>query len=272
MKDMQKKVMEILHSHYTNVNYRYICKHCKGDIKFFDLCTYGADLYGSSGKFIFEDLGGIEFCCDKVRASVLTLQKPYRKAFIEDAIKSVDNKCTPTIYRGLTVDNFKDKKYYSKIIDHISKREKSLFVYGKKNGTGKTALCCVVAKTIVALTKKPRYVFLNYPDFVNKYEQVSFNEKADYLEDLKGCRVLVIDDLGKGRSTNQSISNIYDIINFRYNNQIKVIINSNLSLTEISSQFDSSVASRLFEMCDIIEINDKDLRIEGITAKEEVEE
>lgn len=221
---------------------------------------------------IADDLSDIEYCCEGLKNEMMKYQKPYRKAFIDLAIWSTDERSTPKIYRGLTVENFKDKKYYSKIIDHISRRDKSLYIYGKKNGTGKSALSCVVAKTIVALTKKPKYIFLNYPEFVNKYEQYSFDEKADYLYDLKEGRVLVIDDLGKGRSTNQSISNIYDIINFRYNNQMKVIINSNLSLTEISSQFDSSVASRLFEMCDIIEINDRDLRIEGITAKQEVTE
>ena len=203
-------------------------------------------------------------CCEDSVKSIEKFRKEYTKLQFLKAIEFIDKNSTPKIYKPLRLDDFKDNTpVYNKIHSMIKSYpdSKGLFVYSRNNGTGKTALSTVYAKTITAFKGAKKYQFMNYPEFVNKYEQLGFQDKEDYLNSFKKAKVLVIDDLGKGRSTNQSITNIYDIVNYRVNNGMIVICNSNLSLSEIGKEFDSSVASRLYEMCDIIEMKGKDKRI-----------
>jgi DNA replication protein DnaC len=55
------------------------------------------------------------------------------------------------------------------------------------------------------------------------------------------------------------------IINYRYTNNLPTIITTNLSFNSslydsFSSKFDERTESRIFEMCDILEVNGNDRR------------
>ncbi len=208
-------------------------------------------------------------CCDKMKEIAEPMRKDHEKEIFEHFIYYADKE-TPLIYRKFRLGDFSTSKTAT-IRKYFKEKEyesgRGFYIYSRKNGTGKTALSCTIAKTLCGVKRKTRYAFLNYPDFVNRYEQADFNDKYDILDNYKESYVLVIDDLGKGRSTNQSITNIYDIVNYRNINQMITIVNSNISLQEISEKFDSSVSSRLYEMCDIMEMEGEDLRI--ATAKQE---
>lgn len=209
-------------------------------------------------------------CCDKMKAIAETMRKDHEKEIVEHFIYFADKE-TPLIYRKFRLGDFPTIKTAT-IRKYFKEKEyesgRGFYIYSRKNGTGKTALSCTIAKTLCGVKRKVWYSFINYPDFVNKYEQASFDDKYFLLDRCREAYVLVIDDLGKGRSTNQSITNIYDIVNYRNINQMITIINSNISLQEISEKFDSSVSSRLYEMCDIMEMEGEDLRM--ATAKQEV--
>jgi DNA replication protein DnaC len=209
-------------------------------------------------------------CCDKMKAIAETMRKDHEKEIVEHFIYFADKE-TPPIYKKFRLGDFPTSKTAT-IRKYFKEKEyesgRGFYIYSRKNGTGKTALSCTIAKTLCGVKRKIWYSFINYPDFVNKYEQASFDDKSFILERCREAYVLVIDDLGKGRSTNQSITNIYDIVNYRNINQMITIVNSNISLQEISEKFDSSVSSRLYEMCDIMEMEGEDLRM--ATAKQEV--
>lgn len=267
MEDLKKRMYKKYEDNYTRGKFvdgafmKTICNHCGKDVEplHFDYCGNPSKRNSYGFGLIIKDV-----CCDDMKLVLEPFRKEFVKKFFEMAINSINEKSTPKIYQHLKLADFKNNKLvYDKIKKMIDSYPdiKGLYAYSKNNGTGKTALSTVYAKVVCALSGFYRYKFLNYPEFVNKYEQLPFEDKGYYLNGFKKADLLVIDDLGKGRSTIQSTANIYDIVNHRINNEMIIICNSNLSLGEIGKQFDSSVASRLYEMCEIIDMKGKDLRL-----------
>lgn len=199
-------------------------------------------------------------CCENMRNELEKCRQMHKKEYLEYSIQLIDELSTPQIYKRFRITNVKEKSVYGKIKEKFSGK-KGFYFYSKDNGTGKTATSCIVCKTKCAYLGFKKYEFMNYTDFVSKYEQLPFEEKGDILEKYKTCNILLIDDLGKGRNTATAVSNIYNIVNYRVINELFTVFTSNLTPLEISETFDSSVASRLFEITEIIEMKGKDLRL-----------
>ena len=53
----------------------------------------------------------------------------------------------------------------------------------------------------------------------------------------------------------------YSIINTRYERMLPTFFSSNLSLPELAEKMGDRIASRIAEMCQIIKLSGKDLRI-----------
>lgn len=233
------------------------CNFCKNLVSVFPVYENSNNVDNFGFDEILEKL-----CCDEMRGKASECRKEHEKDYVEFRIKEVDAISTPPIYRAFRINDFSQARIVKKIKDFSAGYTgKGLYIYSAKNGTGKTTLCCVSAKTYCAFWGVEKYSFFNYAEFVNKFEGLDFDERAELLETYKNARILVIDDLGKGRLSPMSLSNIYDIINHRSMNMLTTIVSSNLSLEQIGESFDSSVASRLFEMCDLIEMKGNDMRI-----------
>ena len=65
---------------------------------------------------------------------------------------------------------------------------------------------------------------------------------------FKNAPVLFIDDFLKGKLTESDVNVVYEIVNYRYNNKLPVIISTEKTLDELIN-FDEAIASRLIEMC-----------------------
>lgn len=205
-------------------------------------------------------------CCEKMRETLENCRSLHEKAYLRHFMGLVEENSTPQTYRGLNLVDLKkyehQKKAYEKIKQYFKGgMKKGFYLFSEKNGTGKTATACIISKVICAYNGWKSFKFVNYSDFVLNYETMSFEEKGQAIEMYKTCNLLVIDDLGKGRVTPSAVSNIYSIVNHRNMNNLLTIITSNMKISDISQNFDSSVASRLFEMTDVIELNGKDLRL-----------
>lgn len=64
---------------------------------------------------------------------------------------------------------------------------------------------------------------------------------------FKKAEVLFIDDFLKGKLTEADLNIIYEIINYRYNNNLPVILSTEKTLDDLVN-FDEATASRLIEM------------------------
>lgn len=73
--------------------------------------------------------------------------------------------------------------------------------------------------------------------------------------------LLFIDDLGAEKVTEWVEEVIYLIINTRYENNIPIVITSNYPLSKIAELVGDRVASRIKEMCHVVEIKGEDRRL-----------
>ncbi len=64
---------------------------------------------------------------------------------------------------------------------------------------------------------------------------------------FKKAEVIFIDDFLKGKLTEADLNIIYEIINYRYNNNLPVILSTEKTLDDLVN-FDEATASRLIEM------------------------
>ena len=82
------------------------------------------------------------------------------------------------------------------------------------------------------------------------------------MNKLNSVELLTLDDLGAEKISDFTVDRLYLIIDSRYSNMKKIIITSNLTLNDIKNKIHDRLASRIGEMCKIIIMPNKDLRIE----------
>lgn len=175
-------------------------------------------------------------------------------------------------FQKKTFDNFTTKgnaqltnaKYKAmQYVEHFGQTEHDRYnsiMFTGQVGAGKThlgtAICGALMKKGVAV------IYMAYRNAVTKIKQNIIDE-AVYNRELKqytSARVLYIDDLLKGRLTDTDINIMYEIVNYRYMNNMPIIISAEKTPNELLA-FDEAIGSRLIEMCrgNIIQFHGKEL-------------
>jgi DNA replication protein DnaC len=109
-------------------------------------------------------------------------------------------------------------------------------------GCGKTHLAAAIANECAA--KGIPTLFLTVPDlldalrFTYDAQDVSFEERFDQI---RTAPLLILDDFGTQSATEWAREKLFQILNFRYINQLPMVITTNLDLEEI----DGRIRSRL---------------------------
>ncbi len=138
-------------------------------------------------------------------------------------------------------------------------RYNSIMICGQV-GAGKThlgtAICGELMNSGVAV------VYMAYRNAVTKLKQNIVDEQGynRELNQYTSARVLYIDDLLKGRLTETDINIMYEIVNYRYMNNLPIIISTEKEPAALL-EFDEAIGSRLWEMCrgNIIQLQGKEL-------------
>ena len=130
-------------------------------------------------------------------------------------------------------------------------------------GSGKTHLATATAIANRIMMSAIQVEYFQYREKITKIKQV-INDKDEYekLMRCKKIKVLFIDDLFKGKITDSDVNIIYEIVNYRYQTKLPMIITSELSLVEIL-QIDEAIGSRIAEMCNIVKIGAENHRLRG---------
>ncbi|NLN84015.1 MAG: ATP-binding protein [Firmicutes bacterium] len=146
---------------------------------------------------------------------------------------------------------------------------KGLYIFGGA-GVGKTHLVSAIANDLIEAGIVPLYLMVaDLLDEIRRgFESDQGRENADLLiEQARGTRVLILDDIGAERSTDWSVEKLFQIVNERYLNQAPIVFTSNYDLYDLEDRMGagptgSRICSRIVEMCRLFSLEAKDIRFQ----------
>lgn len=136
------------------------------------------------------------------------------------------------------VKNFKETRHC---------RHNSIMFCGQ-SGSGKTHLGTAICGSLMAMCIP--VIYMPYRNAMTKLKQNITDETA-YIKALgvyMNAPVLYIDDLLKGKLTETDVNVMYELINYRYMNNLPLIISTEKDLEGLLV-FDEATGSRIIEMC-----------------------
>lgn len=185
------------------------------------------------------------------QAEKLQKQANLGARFAGRTFASFDAKRNPSAYNKASL--------YARNQNLFSSTRNCLLLIGS-TGTGKTHLAAAIANALVAEGIPTMFgTFQTHLDEIRKEFDVSGQKQ--YLDQIKGIPMLVIDDLGKENRTDWTQSILYNVVNYRYEHLLPIIFTSNLMATELANYCGSAVWSRMNEMCDTIIMQGEDYRL-----------
>lgn len=166
-------------------------------------------------------------------------------------------------FKYRTFDNFereKQQEAYDKAIAYVSNFKaytgKGLLFLGTV-GTGKTHLAAAITHYMAE-----HGVGVKFGNIVDIFESArnAYSTDEDIIKDIKKYPLLVIDDLGKERSTEWTKEKLYEIVNYRYERCLPMVFTTNLTSDELEERLGDATMSRIREMCTPIKMVGKDMR------------
>ena len=188
----------------------------------------------------------------------------------------------PEKYRELKLADFNDSMQTTIALDEIDQfiqqyqtgNSKGFYFHGS-TGTGKTMLASHIAIRLIEenLTTSIRYIKFQR-DFLEEikatYSDNANNSRYSEKEifDLnKNAEVLIIDEFGIGKTDSDwASSKIYDLIDYRYENELTTIFTSNYSIDYFKNYYSGRIYSRILEMTTRIEFSGVDYRVKNARA------
>lgn len=150
--------------------------------------------------------------------------------------------------------------------------KKGMYLTGN-TGSGKTHIACAILnELIISYQIDCRYVKVS-TDFLevlrSSYQRESefFGMAREIEKEIYNVEVLVIDDFGVQKDTEWALSKLYDLIDYRYEQQKLTLLTSNQPLDSWKEKAEGRIYSRLFEMTMTIELECADYRVHYSNAK-----
>lgn len=141
---------------------------------------------------------------------------------------------------------------------------RGLFISGGV-GLGKTFLLSAICNSLIEGGVPTLYTV--FSDLISDIKR-SFNSdergmtETALMEAARGVRVLILDDLGAEQVTEFVQSRLFDIVNYRRNHDLPLVVSSNLSIDQIGSLYSTRISSRITEMCNPISLYGQDIRLQ----------
>ncbi len=170
-------------------------------------------------------------------------------------------KYNPDVYENMS-EVFEICKNYA---EDFSSKSENLMLIGD-TGLGKTHLSTAIAGRIIERGFDVCYDTATnvFASFENERFGKQNSKFAIPTERYFECDLLIIDDLGTEPITQFTVSSLYNLINTRAMNEKQVMLNTNLSLSEMQKKYGDRIASRLFGESIILKFVGKDIRLQKI--------
>lgn len=153
---------------------------------------------------------------------------------------------------------------YAKAENLLELQRNSLLIAGGY-GSGKTHLAAAVTQV---LTNRGISVLFgtaieHFDKIRDDFEHTGLNK---HVARMKSANVLVIDDLGKEKKSDWTKQVLFDVVNYRYEHKLPIIITTNLvskdgkEFSALANHVEGAVYSRICEMCNIVVTKGGDYR------------
>ena len=244
LEDLKKKRARIISSEGIDPSYDsmiYTCPECR-----------------DTGRI--ETAGGVfEKCkCFRQKESVFLL----KEFGASELLKNNNFSCMRTdIFDDDSRDKFmKAVEYCRDFIDNFDKEYRNIMFFGSV-GTGKSFLSCCIADEL--LKSYHSVIYMSSKKFFDALADSEFSKdpNADIIKErIYGCDLLIIDDLGTEMTNSFTCSELFSVINERYNSRKSVIISTNLELSLLRDTYSDRIFSRITGSYDIFKLSGSDLR------------
>ena len=159
-----------------------------------------------------------------------------------------------------TVKGYKNATgYVGSFLENENTRNNSIMFLGQV-GSGKTHLSIAIANEL--MDSGISVIYMGYRDVITRVKQNMMDSEYYHkvMNRYKNARVLLIDDLFKGKVTDSDINIMFELVNHRYFNNLPVIVSSECVVEKLLD-IDEALGSRLIEMsrANVVEMKGREL-------------
>ncbi len=149
--------------------------------------------------------------------------------------------------------------------EKIRETRRGLYIHGPV-GTGKTHIAYALKKKWCEQQGRSA-LFWNTTELLrsikNDFDKKLYDRDREEQNIMESRGLLFLDDIGSEKITDFVAETFYLIVNHRYQEVLPIIFTSNLPIKDLAERIGDRTASRIVEMCDVVELIGDDKRMEN---------